>query len=64
MIKQAIDGRAIYVRLDTVNEMVRLLSDVAVLKDHYDELWTQAKEILRRSATSKGGNPVAATWKR
>jgi hypothetical protein len=70
MVKQAIDGRVIHVRLDSVNEMVRLLSnatnninqiarrvnqtgnfyaaDVAVLQAKYDELWTQAKEILRR----------------
>jgi hypothetical protein len=70
MVKQAIDGRVIHVRLDSVNEMVRLLSNAtnninqiakrvnqsgnfyaADLKDlqaRYDELWAQAKEILRR----------------
>jgi hypothetical protein len=70
MVKQAIDGRVIHVRLDSVNEMVRLLSnatnninqiakrvngtgnlyaaDLADLQAGYEELWTQAKEILRR----------------
>jgi hypothetical protein len=70
LLKQAIDGRVIHVQLDSVNEMVRLLSnatnninqiakrvnqtgnfyaaDVADLQSRYDELWVQAKEILRR----------------
>jgi len=70
MVKQAIDGRVIHVQLDSVNEMVRLLSnatnninqiakrvngtgnfyasDLKDLQARYNELWTQAKEILRR----------------
>ena len=70
LLKQAIDGRVIHIELDSVNEMVRLLSnatnginqiarrvnstgnlyerDVADLAARYDELWKQAKEILRR----------------
>jgi hypothetical protein len=70
LLKQAIDGRIIHVELNSVHEMVRLLSnatnninqiakrvnqtgnfyasDVATLQARYDELWTQAKEILRR----------------
>jgi hypothetical protein len=70
LLKQAIDGRIIHVELDSVREMVRLLSnatnninqitrrvngtgniyaaDLDVLRGHYDELWGQAKEILRR----------------
>jgi alpha/beta superfamily hydrolase len=70
MVKQAIDGRVIHIQLDSVNEMVRLLSnatnnlnqiakrvngtgnfyasDLKDLQARYDELWTQAREILRR----------------
>lgn len=70
IVKQAIDGRVISVELESVNEMVRLLSnatnninqiarrvnetgnfyatDLDDLRDHYDKLWGQAKEILRR----------------
>jgi hypothetical protein len=72
MVKQAIDGRVIHVQLDSVNEMIRLLSnatnninqiakrvnqsgnfhaaDLDDLRARYEELWTQAKEILRRLA--------------
>ena len=70
IVKQAVDGRIIYVELDSVHEMVRLLSnatnninqiarrvnethsiyatDIDDLRNRYDELWGQAKEILRR----------------
>jgi hypothetical protein len=70
LLKMAVDGRVIHVELDSVKEMVRLLSnatnninqiarrvnetgsayaaDVNDLRGHYDELWGQTKEILRR----------------
>ena len=70
IVKQAIDGRVIHVELDSVREMVRLLSnatnninqiarrvnetgsvyaaDIEDVRGHYDSLWVQAKEILRR----------------
>jgi hypothetical protein len=70
LLKQAIDGRVIHVELQSVREMVRLLSnatnninqiarrvnetgnvyapDMNDLSDRYDELWTQAREILRK----------------
>jgi hypothetical protein len=70
LLKQAIDGRIVHVELNSVNEMVRLLSnatnninqiakrvnetgnvyaaEINDLRRRYDELWTQAKEILRR----------------
>jgi transcriptional regulator of met regulon len=70
IVKQAVEGRIIHVELDSVREMVRLLSnatnninqiarrvnqtdsvyaaDLDDLKERYDELWGQAKEILRR----------------
>ena len=70
LLKMAIDGRVIHVELDSVKEMVRLLSnatnninqiarranetgsvyaaDIEDLRARYDELWGQAKEILRR----------------
>jgi len=70
IVKQAIDGRIIHVELDSVRDMVRLLSnatnninqiarrvnesgsiyaaDIDDIKGHYDELWGQTKEVLRR----------------
>lgn len=70
MLKMAVDGRIIHVELDSVREMVRLLSnatnninqiarrinetgnvyaaDLDDLREHYDALWVQAKEILHR----------------
>jgi uncharacterized protein (DUF1778 family) len=70
IVKQAIDGRVIHVELDSVKEMVRLLSnatnninqiarranetgsvyaaDLTDLSDRYNELWTQAREIMRK----------------
>jgi hypothetical protein len=72
IVKQAVDGRVIRVELDSVKDMVRLLSnatnninqiarrvnetgsvyaaDIEDLRGHYEGLWTQAKEILRRLA--------------
>ena len=69
LLKMAIDGRVIHVELDSVKEMIRLLSnatnninqiakrvnetgnfyaaDLDDLRTRYDELWVQAKEILR-----------------
>ena len=70
LLKMAVDGRVIHVELDSVREMVRLLSnatnninqiarrvnetssvyaaDIKVLRNHYEELYGQIKEILRR----------------
>ena len=70
VVKQAVDGRVISVELDSVREMVRLLSnatnninqitrrvnetrsiyatDIDDLRNRYDEIWGQTKEILRR----------------
>ena len=70
MVKMAIDGRVIHVELDSVREMVRLLSnatnninqiakktnetgnihagDVDVLRERVEDIWGQAKEILRK----------------
>lgn len=70
LLKMACDGRVIHVELDSVNEMIRLLSnatnninqiarranetgniyadDLNDLRERYDELWGQTKEILRR----------------
>ena len=70
LLKMALDGRIIHVELDSVREMVRLLSnatnninqiakrvnntnniyaaDLDDLRQRYDELWGQAKEILRK----------------
>jgi transcriptional regulator of met regulon len=70
LLKQAIDGRVIHVELDSVKEMIRLLSnatnninqiarrvnetgniyaaDINDLKERYDEIWTQTREIMRR----------------
>ena len=70
LLKQAIDGHIIHVELDSVRDMVRLLSnatnninqiarrvnetgsiyaaDIDDIKGHYDELWGQTKEVLRR----------------
>ncbi|MDR0862289.1 MAG: plasmid mobilization relaxosome protein MobC [Oscillospiraceae bacterium] len=72
MLKMAVDGRVIHVELESVREMVRLLSnatnninqiarranetgsiyaaDLDELRGRYDELWGQAKEILRKLA--------------
>jgi transcriptional regulator of met regulon len=66
----AIDGRVVSVELESVNEMVRLLSnatgninqiskranqtgniyaaDLDELKQRYEELWEQAKLIMRK----------------
>ena len=76
LLKQAIDGRVIRIELDSVKEMVRLLSnatnninqiakrvnetrsiyaaDMTDLSNRYEELWTQAREILRRLSTFTG----------
>ena len=73
MLKMAIDGSVVHVELDSVREMVRLLSnatnninqiarkanqtgsiyasDVNELRERYDELWVQTKEILRKLST-------------
>ena len=70
LLKQAVDGRIIHVELDSVREMVRLLSnatnninqiarranesgsiyaaDIDEIRERYDGLWTQTKEILKR----------------
>ena len=70
VVKQAIDGRIIHVELDSVREMIRLLSnatnninqiarranetgnvyaaDIEELRERYDDLWMQTKEILKR----------------
>jgi hypothetical protein len=70
IVKQALEGRIIHVELDSVREMVRLLSnatnninqiarrvnetgnvytaDIGNIKERYDALWSQTKEILRR----------------
>jgi hypothetical protein len=75
VVKQAIDGRIIHVELDSVREMVRLLSDatnninqiarrvngsgniyapdINDLREKYDVLWGQTKEILRRISALK-----------
>jgi uncharacterized protein (DUF1778 family) len=72
LLKMAIDGRVIHVELESVKEMVRLLSnattninqiakrvnetgsiyaaDLDDLRERYDGLWGQAKEILRKLA--------------
>jgi len=72
LLKMAVDGHIIRVELDSVNEMVRLLSnatnninqiarrvnetgniyaaDIKDIRERYDELWVQTKEILRRLA--------------
>ncbi len=72
LLKMAIDGRVIHIELESVREMVRLLSnatnnmnqiarranetgsvyaaDLDDLREKYDGLWVQAKEILRRLA--------------
>ena len=73
MLKMALNGHIIRVELDSVKEMVRLLSnatnninqiarrtnetgnfyaaDVNDLRKRYDDIWGQAKEILRRLST-------------
>jgi len=70
LLKMAVDGKIVHIHLDSVNEMVRLLSnatnnvnqiarrvnatgnlnavDVEDLRARYDELWAQAREILRK----------------
>jgi len=72
IVKMAVDGRVIHVELDSVHEMIRLLSnatnninqithranetgniyrkDIEELRGHYDEIWAQAKTILRKLA--------------
>ena len=72
LLKMAVDGRVIHIELDSVREMVRLLSnatnninqiakranetrsihaaDLEELSRHYDEIWGQAKMILRKLA--------------
>jgi hypothetical protein len=72
IVKMAIDGRIIHVELESVREMVRLLSnatnninqiakkcnetgniytnDVAVLREHVEEIWGQTREILQKLA--------------
>ena len=72
LLRMAVDGRVIRVELDSVKEMVRLLSnvsnninqiakrvntggsiyaaDVDELRKSYDEIWGQAKTILRKLA--------------
>jgi len=75
MLKMAVDGRVIHVELNSVREMVRLLSnatnninqiakranetrsihaaDFDELRKQYDEIWGQAKIILRKLAEIK-----------
>ena len=70
LLKMALNGRIIHIELDSVREMVRLLSnatnninqiarranetgsiyaaDIEELRERYDGLWKQTKEILRR----------------
>ena len=70
LLKQAVDGRIIHVELDSVRDMVRLLSnatnninqiarrvnetgsiyvaDIEDIRGHYESIWKQTKEILRR----------------
>ena len=70
IVKMAVDGRVIHVELESVREMIRLLSnatnninqiakranetggiyaaDLNEIRGRYDELWGQAKEILRK----------------
>ena len=70
IVKMAVDGRVIHIELDSVKEMVRLLSnatnninqiakranetgsvyasDIEELRRRYDEIWGQAKVILRK----------------
>ena len=70
LLKMAVDGRVIRIELESVKEMVRLLSnatnninqiarranetgniyaaDLNELNERYEELWVQAKDILRR----------------
>ena len=72
IVKMAIDGRVIRVEFESVNEMVRLLSnatnninqiakranetgniyaaDLNEINERYDEIWGQAKTILRKLA--------------
>jgi len=72
IVKMAIDGNVIHVELESVKEMVRLLSnvsnninqiarrvnsdgsiyatDIEELRERYDEIWAQAKLILRKLA--------------
>jgi hypothetical protein len=72
LLKMAIDGQVIHIELDSVREMVRLLSnatnninqiakranqtgsiyaaDLDEIRLRYDELWGQAKTILRKLA--------------
>jgi len=72
IVKMAIDGSVIHVELESVKEMVRLLSnatnnmnqiarransdwsiystDINELRKQYDEIWAQAKLILRKLA--------------
>jgi len=72
LLKMAIDGRVIRVELESVREMVRLLSNatnninqitrrvntdgsiyasaIDELRERYDEIWEQAKIILRKIA--------------
>jgi len=73
LLKQAVDGRIIHVELDSVRDMVRLLSnatnninqiarrvnetgnvyaaDIDDLRERYESIWVQTKEILRRLST-------------
>ena len=70
MLKQATDGQIVHLELDSMKEMVRLLSnatnninqiahranatgsiyaaDLDELRGRYDEIWGQAKLILRK----------------
>jgi hypothetical protein len=72
LLKMAIDGQVIHLELESVREMVRLLSiatnninqiarrvnetgnfyaaDMGDLRQRYDELWGQARVILRKLA--------------
>jgi len=72
LLKMAVDGRVIHVELESVTDMVRLLSnatnninqiakranetgsiyaaDLDELRGRYDEIWGQAKVILRKLA--------------
>ena len=76
IVKMAVDGRVIQVELESVKEMVRLLSnatnninqiarkcnetgniyanEVAEVRERVEEIWVQAKEILKKLASFSG----------
>jgi alpha/beta superfamily hydrolase len=72
LLKMAVDGQVIHLELDSVREMVRLLSnatsninqiakrvnqtgnlyasDLDDLREQYDKLWGQTREIMKKLA--------------